>query len=312
MKNEVSKEFILNKKGKYLVSNKLFLDLVFNNKCNFNCPFCIARTKTYSDESLDNWKKSFARTIKIFKNEIESLIILGGESTIDPHFFERLSFIDEVTKDKHIFTILTTNGYMLKNEEFLKKVVASSIDSINISVMNHIHEYNNYLMGANTLTRDELKHIYEVIHASGKTVRFNTNVARNNLNKVEDMETYVKYFSGCFDAVKFTPLMKTDMFNTVDPVLQYTHKNAMEKEEIKELFDSFAQKHTINFKNNKVFGFINYADLQVFGEHVILKYEQVEDMYDLDKEIPTLKLYPNGNLSNEWDYAKNILNDFED
>ena len=37
---------------------------------------------------------------------------------------------------------------------------------------------------------------------------------------------------------------------------------------------------------------------------------KVEDMYDLDTMIPTLKLYPNGNLSNEWDYKKNILDDF--
>ena len=116
---------------------------------------------------------------------------------------------------------------------------------------------------------------------------------------------------GCYDAIKFTPLMKTDMFNTVDSVLEYTHEHAMSKEEIRELFDSFASRHKVNSKNSKVFGLINYADLTVFDEHVILKYEQVEDMYDLDTEIPTLKLYPNGNLSNEWNYSKNILNDFE-
>ena len=34
----------------------------------------------------------------------------------------------------------------------------------------------------------------------------------------------------------------------------------------------------------------------------------MEDTYNLDKDIPTLKLYSNGNLSNEWDYNKNILN----
>ena len=239
------------------------------------------------------------------------MVILGGESTIDPYFFEKLDYIDEVTKNKHKFTILTTNGYMLGNEKFLNRVVNSSIDSINISIMNHNHDFNNYLMGAQTLTRDKLKHIYDVVHASGKTIRFNTNVAKNNLSTVEEMEEYVKYFKGCYDAIKFTPLMKTDMFNTTNEVLEYTHTYAMSKKEIKELFDSFANKHSVNCKNSKVFGLINYADLNVFGEHVILKYEQIEDMYDLDKEIPTLKLYPNGNLSNEWDYAKNILDDFE-
>lgn len=310
MLTEVTKDFSFHQKGKYLVSNRIFLDLVFNNECNFRCPFCIARTTTYSEYDLEKWKESLKKTFEIFGEEIDSIIILGGESTIDPYFFTKLDYINKVTKNKHVFTILTTNGYMLKHEEFLQKVASSSIDSFNISVMNHNHEKNNYLMGANTLTRDELKHIYDVIHAAGKTLRFNTNVARNNLNTVEEMEEYIKYFKGCFDAIKFTPLMKTDMFGTVDPVLKYTHENAMEKEEIKELFDALANKHTRNSHNNKVFGLINYGDLTIFGEHIILKYEQVEDMYDLDKMIPTLKMYPNGNLSNEWDYKKNILDEF--
>ncbi|MBR4178271.1 MAG: radical SAM protein [Bacilli bacterium] len=311
MKNEITKKFDFIKIGKYSVSNKLFLDLVFNNKCNHNCKFCIARTKTYGKDDFEKWKRSLSKTLRVFKGYIESIIILGGESTIDPNFFAKLKHIDNETKDKHIFTILTTNGYMLKNEDFLQKVASSSIDSINISVMNYNHDINNYLMGANTLTRDDLKHIYDVFHSHGKTIRFNTNVAKNNLNSIEEMENYIKYFKGCFDAIKFTPLMKTDMFDTVDSVLQYTHEYAMSKEEIKELFDKFANKHIKNYHNSKVFGFINYADLTVFDEHVILKYEQIEDMYDLDTVIPTLKLYPNGNLSNEWDYKKNILNDFK-
>ena len=310
MRNEVSKEFGFHKKGKYVVGNRIFLDLVFNNKCNFNCPFCIARTKSYSDSDLGKWKKAIKKTLEVFKEEIDSLIILGGEATVDPDFFVKLDYIDEITKDNHIFTILTTNGYMLKNDKFLEKVTKSSIDSINISVMHYDHEKNNMLMGANTLTREELNHIYNELHKSGKTVRFNTNVAKNNLNSVKEMEEYIKFFKGCYDAIKFTPLMKTDMFNTTDSVLGYTHKNALSKKAIKKLFDELASKHQKNFFNNKVFGLINYGDLTIFDEHIILKYEQVEDMYDLDKVIPTLKLYPNGCLSNEWNYKKDILKDF--
>lgn len=311
MDSEVTKKFKFNKKGKYLVSNKIFLDLVFNNKCNYKCPFCIARTKSYSTNNLEDWKKALEKTIRIFKNEIDSIIILGGEATIDSDFFEKINYIDTLTKDNHIFTILTTNGYMLGNEEFLKKVASSSIDSVNISVMHYDNIKNNILMGARTLNKDKIKHIYDVLHASGKTMRLNTNVSKINLNTVDELEEYIKTFKGCFDVVKFTPLMKTDMFDTEDSVLSYTHENAMSKEEIKALFDELAKRHTKNNFNNKVFGLINYGDLTIYGEKVILKYEQVEDMYDLDKVIPTLKLYPNGYLSNEWNYNKNILNDFE-
>ena len=130
MINEVEKEFVFKTKGKYQVSNKIFLDLIFNNNCNCDCRFCIAKTKSYADEDFENWKKSFKRTIEIFKEEIDSLIILGGEATVDPNFFKKLEYIDEVTKDNHIFTILTTNGCLLRSDSFLKRVAESSIDSI--------------------------------------------------------------------------------------------------------------------------------------------------------------------------------------
>ena len=310
MKNEVSKEFILNKKGKYLVSNKLFLDLIFNNNCNCNCKFCIAKTKTFAEENLEEWKKSLKKTIKIFKEDIDSIIILGGEATVDPNFFKKLDYIHEVTKDNHIFTILTTNGCLLRNDSFLEKVAKSTIDSINISVMNYDLEYNKYLMRGNVLTREELKKIHNILHKHGKTLRFNTNVAKNNLASLEEIEKYIDYYNGCCDVIKFTPLMKTDMFNTIEDILIYTHKNSMTKEEINGLFDELVQKYGKNITNDKVFGLINYDDLDVKGQHIILKYEQVEDMYDLDKVIPTLKLYQNGNLSNEWNYSKNILTEF--
>ena len=55
------------------------------------------------------------------------------------HFFDKLEYLDEVTKDKHVFTILTTNGYMLKHEAFLEKVAASSIDIAFLSLAKKIH-----------------------------------------------------------------------------------------------------------------------------------------------------------------------------
>jgi len=73
----------------------LFLDLIFNHKCNHNCKFCIVKTKSFCDEDFDNWKESFKKTIKIFRNEIDSIIILVGEATINPAFFIKLNYIDE-------------------------------------------------------------------------------------------------------------------------------------------------------------------------------------------------------------------------
>ena len=51
---------------------------------------------------------------------------------------------------------------------------------------------------------------------------------------------------------------------------------------------------------------MDYAETEVVGQRVILKYAQVEDKYDRDRDIPTLKIYPNGCLSNEWNFQKDI------
>ena len=94
MVSEVEKNFEFKKKGKYKVNNKLFLDLIFNNKCNCDCRFCIAKTKSFANEDINRWKESFKRTIEIFKDELDSLIILGGEATVDPNFFLKLDYIE--------------------------------------------------------------------------------------------------------------------------------------------------------------------------------------------------------------------------
>jgi len=101
-----------------------------------------------------------------------------------------------------------------------------------------------------------------------------------------------------------------DMFDTVDEVTEYTNCVSLKTEDIRNLYDDFAKLHSTISKNSGVFGLIPYRELNVSGQNVILKYMQVEDTYDLDTVIPSLKLYPNGNLANEWNFKKNILEKF--
>lgn len=310
IKTELAQKVKYKKIGKYNVSNEIFLDLVFNEKCNLRCPFCIANTKSFAKEDFEKWKINLKRTFKIFK-DIKSIIILGGESTIDPLFFDKLNEIEKVIKGSNVTNvILTTNGIMLKHEKFLDKLLKSCVTSINISIMNHNQKKNDNIMNGKTLTKEELEKIYLKLRENNKTMRINVNVFKGNLDSIQELLNYVNNFNGLTDIIKFTPLMKTDMFNTKEEVLDYTHNKCMDKKEIKKLFDEFAATNEIICENDSIFGLISYKQIKVNGQEVILKYEQVEDMYDLDTVIPTLKLYPNGNLANEWNYEKNILDDF--
>lgn len=51
----------------------------------------------------------------------------------------------------------------------------------------------------------------------------------------------------------------------------------------------FAEKHSVLGKNENVFGLVPYKKIKLYNQDVILKYQQVEDKYDLDRDIPTLK-----------------------
>ena len=309
MSTEMIQEVEYKEKGKWLVSNELFLDLIFNSNCNCHCPFCIARTPKYAKEDFETWITNLYKTFEIFS--IKNVIILGGEATLDKQFFEKVNILESVVYGKSVDNIiLTTNGIMLKDKTFLNKLITSCINTVNISVMHYDKETNDSIMCGNTLTKDELKKIYLTLKKNGMTMRLNVNVYKGNCDTIEEMQKYVETFKGCADIIKFSPLMYTEMFNTVDSVREWTKEKVLSTIQIKELYDSFTEKGIVITKNDNVFGLVEYKEIDYLGQHVILKYAQVEDTYDLDKVIPTLKLYCNGALSNEWNYNKNILKDF--
>lgn len=81
---------------------------------------------------------------------------------------------------------------------------------------------------------------------------------------------------------------------------------APEETQIRSLFDALASRGRVLRRNGSVLGFVEYAELDIEGQRVLLKYAQVEDRYDRSRQIPTLKLYPNGCLSNEWSCSRDI------
>ena len=291
--------------GRYRVLSGLFLDVVFTSRCSCSCPWCIARTAGTAPEDRAAWGRAVEDAFRLF--DIESVIIVGGEATEDSDFFGKLDFLARAMEEgapKKL--ILTTNGIALRDELFLERILASRIDAVNISRMHFDQAVNDRVFGRRTLTEDEIRRISGRLAASGKTLRLNVNVWRGNLDTVAGMDGFVRSFAGSCDAIKFTPLMATDMFGTVPRVTERSGSLAIPEEEVRALWDAFVRAHRLIGRAEKVLGFVDYAETEAFGQRVILKYAQVEDKYDRDREIPTLKIYPNGCLSNEWSFQKDI------
>lgn len=305
MSSEFDQNPVWTRKGPFSVSSELFLDVVFTSACDCSCPWCIARTPEYAAEDRSAWEKAVLDAFRLFR--IRNVIILGGEATVDPCFREKLDFLSRAMEGQpaeHL--ILTTNGNRLKDPETLRAVLDSRIDAVNLSRMHYLQAENDRIFGRATLTPDEIRALYGQMKANGMTLRINVNVWRGNLDTAEEMDAFVSAFIGACDAVKFTPLMRTDMFGTVAEVTEYAGRAALSEKETAELWNAFAARHDLQRRNGRVLGFVDYAEVRAAGQQVILKYAQVEDKYDRDTEIPTLKIYPNGCLSNEWSYTKDI------
>ena len=305
MRSEFSQKPGWKKAGCFQVSSELFLDVVFTSACDCVCPFCIARTRNYAEENREAWEQAVKDAFQLF--DIRNVILLGGEATIDPDFWDKLRILARAMEGQHTdHLILTTNGTRLRDPDFTGKLISSRIDAVNLSRMHYAQAANDRIFGRETMTKEEIAELYRRLKAAGKTLRLNVNVWRGNLDSSDEMENFVRMFAGNCDAVKFTPLMETAMFDTVDEVTCYTHEKAIPEKEIAGLWEELIARHTLKRRASRVLGFVDYAEAEVFGQRVILKYAQVEDKYDRETMIPTLKLYPNGCLSNEWSFTRDI------
>lgn len=305
MSNEFSRQPEWHSVGQCQVSSEVFLDVIFTSACDCRCPFCISCTKEYAREDEQAWRNALKDAFRLF--DIRNVILLGGEATVDPRFREKLQMVSSAMERHPVdHLILTTNGNKLRDPAFLDLLLESRIDAVNLSRMHYEQEQNNRIFSHRTLTPDEIACVYERLKAAGKTLRLNVNVWKGNLNSVEEMEAFVKVFAGKCDAIKFTPLMETSMFDTEDRITRYTKENSIPETGIAMLWDAFLARHKQVRRASRVLGYVDYAEADVQGQQVILKYAQVEDKYDREKMIPTLKLYPNGCLSNEWSFTRDI------
>ena len=305
MRDELARRPRWHSVGPYRVSSELFLDAVFTSACDCACPWCIARTRDYAREDRQAWQRGLTEAFELF--DIRSVVILGGEATQDPAFFEKLAAVEAVLRRHPVeHLILTTNGVRLRDPDFVEALLATGIDAVNLSRMHWDQAVNDGIFGRQTPDREQIRELHRRLTEAGKTLRLNVNVWRGNLDSVDEMTRFADFFSGCCDAVKFTPLMRTDMFDTVPRVTACAAACAIDEAGIAELWDAMAARHRLVGRAECVLGFVDYAELEVHGQRVILKYAQVEDKYDRDTVIPTLKLYPNGCLSNEWSFRRDI------
>ena len=152
--------------GRCRVTSELFLDVVFTSACDCCCPFCIARTRGSAEENREAWEQAVRDAFELF--DIRNVIILGGEATIDPDFWDKLRVLTRAMEGRHTdHLILTTNGTGLRDAGFAEQVAASRIDAVNLSRMHYDQAANDRIFGRETITKDEIAALHRRLNAAG-------------------------------------------------------------------------------------------------------------------------------------------------
>ena len=109
--------------------------------CNLRCPECPSGLRSFTRETGNLKKDFFSRTINdMYKHLMYMIFYFQGEPYINPDFLEMVKHAHE----KNIYTITSTNGHFL-NDENARKTVESGLDRIIISVDGTTQEvYENY------------------------------------------------------------------------------------------------------------------------------------------------------------------------
>lgn len=98
--------------------------------CNLRCPECPSGLRSFSRETGNLKKDFFTKSIDQLSNRLLYLIFyFQGEPYINPNFLEMVRYAN----NKKIYTITSTNGHFL-SEENAKKTVESGLDRLIISV----------------------------------------------------------------------------------------------------------------------------------------------------------------------------------
>lgn len=155
--------------------------LTINRACNFRCIWCYAKDTKYlkeDDMSFDLAKRliDFAKSLNA-----KNILLIGGEPTLYPYFFELIGYI----KEKGLLSNLVTNGYKFKDMEFVKKVEKSGLSAIGVSIKAANIDQHKELTGVDAF-EDIKQAIKNLSTMKGVNIGYSTVVSQNTIDNMEE------------------------------------------------------------------------------------------------------------------------------
>jgi len=161
------------------LSAPLRLDLALTYRCNNKCLHCYSGTATVSRElSTEEWKKVIDRAYDL---GIPQILFTGGEPTLREDLTEIIGHAEAVG----LVTGLVTNGRMLKDFNFVKKLVAAGLDYTQVTLESHKPEIHDSITEAPGSWNETVEGIRNLLRTPIYT-SVNMTLNRQNLKHAAD------------------------------------------------------------------------------------------------------------------------------
>ncbi|MBM7836236.1 radical SAM protein [Clostridium sardiniense] len=154
------------------------------SKCNLNCRHC------FVDKTVNEIKDlPFEESIKIIKR----LAGLGVKkitfSTKEPLIYKNISELINLCNKYGIITDMVTNGILLEDIEFAKKIMSTSLSAIFISIEGITKESNDYIRGKGSFNKI-IRAIKNVRRVSNKHLGIQMTLNKYNMKEVDKIPQF--------------------------------------------------------------------------------------------------------------------------
>lgn len=283
----------------YWLSQCPYLDIILTDHCNANCKFCVADL-VHDKEACTLDKHMDQIRYAVTHLNVKEVLLLGGEPTVSKNLLPIIDFLKTLDLDK---ICITTNGLRLKNPDYRCRLLNSGITNMNISVMSLDAQKQRAVTSVqNSLTLEDLEKIWED-SPEEVNIRINNNVFRGNNDSVPQMVEFYQHVREFCDSVKFSPLLKTDAFSTVNAVTEFTAENILPDHAYEELWRGLEEWWGAPVvRNTETLGFVEYAMILI-DTPIVLNYNHRGNMMKkvtAERKINSIKLLANGRLSLSW------------
>jgi len=164
----------------------LRLDLALTYRCNNKCLHCYSGTSTVSRElSTEEWKKVIDRAYDL---GIPQILFTGGEPTLREDLTEIIRYAEAVG----LVTGLVTNGRLLKDSDYVKKLADAGLDYAQVTLESHTPEVHDTITETHGSWNETVAGIKNLLQTSIYT-SVNMTLNRQNLKRaVETVDFFHK------------------------------------------------------------------------------------------------------------------------